>query len=71
MSDHTTSGSLLQELVPFALALKLILHELSMSLQRLTARAHASNYDVNNNNNNSNSGFGTAPDFFLLLLFTA
>jgi hypothetical protein len=40
MSDHTTSGTLLQELVPFALALKLMLHELSMSLQRLTSGAH-------------------------------
>jgi hypothetical protein len=32
MSDHTTSGTLIQELVPFALALKLMLHKLSMSL---------------------------------------
>jgi hypothetical protein len=32
MSDHTTSGTLLQELVPCALALKHMLHELSMSL---------------------------------------
>jgi hypothetical protein len=31
MSDHTTSGTLFPELVPSALALKLMLHELSMS----------------------------------------
>jgi hypothetical protein len=50
MSDHTTSWTLFQELVPFALALKLMLHELSMSLtteahvkdpcQRLMSRIH-------------------------------
>jgi hypothetical protein len=32
MSDHTTSGTRIQELVLFALALKLMLHEPSMSL---------------------------------------
>jgi hypothetical protein len=32
MSDHTTSRTLFQELVPFALALKLMLHKLGMSL---------------------------------------
>jgi hypothetical protein len=46
MSDHTTSGTLLQELVPFALALKLMLHELSMSL---TAEAHVRGSCVNMN----------------------
>jgi hypothetical protein len=45
MSDHTTSGTLSQGLVPFALALKLMLHELSMSL---TAEAHVDIYSQGN-----------------------
>ena len=44
MSDHSTSGTLFQELVPFALALKLMLHELSMSL---TAEAHVKDSCIN------------------------
>jgi hypothetical protein len=43
MSDHTTSGTLSQGLVPFALALKLMQHELSMSL---TAEAHVNSRPV-------------------------